>query len=367
MIINRNGQYYIMVNNKIVGGPFKWHFQAKRASRNIKESTIQGEIKMDKFTKVFKVSMGNTIEKLEEANGSEDALKEIAHVLTSEKKRKDKNRAGVKGAAAGLVAGGSIPLVRTVTRTAMHGTPFSKIIAKHPGLADKIMGKMAKNSIKGGAAGLVAGGAAGAGISALRNRKKKVAESVLEEVKGRIAAKKLEEGVYDTIAKFGARALKFGGKAKKQVGTIGRTLRGTAKTVVPEFSQLRGSMGAGDALKQTAKSSGKYIGRQAAANPYGAATLAGGTGLAAWGLKKPKKVQEGAPFDFSKLKDKKGKDGGKGGKGKVPPQFAKGKDKGGDSQKDGEVNPAQEALDKAKGKAKKKGGKKELPAFLKKG
>jgi hypothetical protein len=196
--------------------------------------------------------------------------------------------------------------------------------------------------------------------------RKDLAEAALVEVKERIAAKKLEEGVFTS-----ALAKLKGLRAVKQAGNVVKDLKDTAGAIGPRQKLYQGigktKLGA---AKANAGAVGRGIANTAKANPIGAAVLGGGAfgagGLTAWGLKKPKNVNEGATFDFSKLKDKKGKgkgkDEGKGeGKGKgaealekakkkakgkkgVPPQFAKGGDKGASAE----------------------GGKKELPAFLKK-
>jgi len=338
---------------------------------------------MDKFNRVFQASLGNKVTKLEEAD---DPLGDIRDMLAAEKKRKDRSRAGKKGAVAGGAIGASVPLVAAAARTSKAGSPgITKMMAKHPKLIDSMMNSVAKSTLKKGAAGLVVGGAAGAGISALRNRKKNVAESVLEEVKERIAARKLEEGIGTTAAALLSKVRGF--KPVKQAGNVFKDLKDTAQAIVPRQKLYKG-IGKGPlrAAGANVRAVGKGIADTAKANPYGAGLIGGSAGLTAWGLKKPKNVQEAA-FDFSKLKDKKGKDKGKDkkdGKKELPAFFKKG-DKG----KDGEVNPAAEAaLAKAKGKRKGKGkvpaaflknikggdkgappaegGKKELPAFLKK-
>jgi hypothetical protein len=321
---------------------------------------------MDKFNRIFQASLGNKLTKLEEAD---NALGDIRDVLVSEKKRKDRKRAGRRGAVAGGVVGALAPVVSVATRSAMRNGPdIIEMKAKHPKLANKMLRNLTPHVIKKGAAGLVAGGAAGAGISAFRNRKKKIAESVLEEVKARIASKKLEEGIGSTAA--GLLAKVKGLKAIKQAGNVAKDLKDTAGAIGPRQKLYKGiGKTKFGALKANTGAVGRGVANTAKTNPYGAALVGGGglgtAGLAAWGLKKPKKVQEGVAFDFSKLKDKKGngkdegKDEGKGKgsealakakkkvkgkKGGIPPQFVKGGDKG---------TPAE-------------GGKKELPAFLKK-
>ena len=309
---------------------------------------------MDKFTKVFEADMQNSLDNLTEVD---------------KKERKIKTGPVVGGAAIGGVAGAGGPLMATAHKTVKFNRSINAMHKVHPKMTEKALLTLAKKMGKGGAAGVVAGWTLGAGASYFHNRKKNVAESVLEEVKGRIAAKKLEEGIGSTVA--GLLAKVRGLKPIKKAGNVVKDLKATARVIRPRHKLYRGiGRTRFGALKANAGDVGRDIAGIAKANPYGAALVGGGAlgvgGLTAWGLKRPKKsVYEGAPFDFSKLKDKKGKDKGKGG-GKVPPQFAKGKDKGGDSQKDSEVNPAQEALAKAKGKAKKKGGKKGLPPeFLK--
>lgn len=216
-----------------------------------------------------------------------------------------------------------------------------------------------------------------------KGKKKKVAESVLEEVKSRIAAKKLEEGVGSTIMGGLAKLKEL--KAVKQAGNVVKGLKGEASLAADKYGMARKLKATRlNAAKFGGTGAGKSIADTAKANPLGAGLVGGGTlgtvGLAAWGLKKPKKVQEAVPFAFGK--DKEGKDEGKSGKKGLPAFFGKGKgkDKGKDEGKGGKKGlpaffgkgkgeekgkgKAEDAL--AKAKAKKKGGKKGLPpAFLK--
>jgi len=369
---------------------------------------------MDKFTRIFQASLGNKLTKLEEANGTEKPTakggyralfgkitpaehiyKNGVHARAGAGKYAKLSHAGGMivptdfGATAlsldalDKTAKGYLGVGGSIAKGKKQGTASMKAAIKRGAIGNAVSSALLGAAIrgkKGAAVGAAHGAVFGAGEHALNQkggelwyrrkaRKVGVAESVLEEVKGRIAAKKLEEGIGSTVA--GLLAKVRGLKPIKKAGNVVKDLKDAAGVIGPRY-KLYKAIGKTKfrALKANAGAVGRGIAGTAKTNPYGAALVGGGTlgvgGLTAWGLKRPKKsIYEGAPFDFSKLKDKKGKDKGKGG-GKVPPQFAKGKDKGGDSQKDSEVNPAQEALAKAKGKAKKKGGKKGLPPeFLK--
>jgi hypothetical protein len=161
--------------------------------------------------------------------------------------------------------------------------------------------------------------------------RKDLAEAALVEVKERIAAKKLEEGVFTS-----ALAKLKGLRAVKQAGNVVKDLKDTAGAIGPRQKLYQGigktKLGA---AKANAGAVGRGIANTAKANPIGAAVLGGGAfgagGLTAWGLKKPKNVNEGATFDFSKLKDK-SKDSGES-KGKEALEKAKEKAKGKDKDK----------------------------------
>jgi len=186
---------------------------------------------------------------------------------------------------------------------------------------------------------------------------KKVVNPVLDEVKARIASKKLEEGIGSTAA--GLLAKVKGLKAVRQAGNVVNDLKDTVGAIGPRQKLYKGiGKTKFGALKANTGAVGRGIANTAKSNPYGAALVGGGgigtTGLAAWGLKKPKKVQEAAPFAFGKKKSDEAKDKkGKGGKKGLPAFFKKGKDE--------EVGKDKAAVALEKAKAKKKGGKKGVP------
>jgi len=277
---------------------------------------------MDKFTRIFEADMQNSLGNIEEAD------------------IKDKKKRPLGGKlAAGMVVGGlvgsTVPLIKVGARTAKTGNSIKTALKQHPKMTTKVLERLMKNMGKAGT--IVGGGATYSAMVANALRKKKVAESAIENV---------EEGIGSTVA--GLLAKVKGLKAVKQAGNVVNDLKDIAKAAGPRNKLYRGiGKTKFGALKANTGAVGRGVTNTAKANPYGAALVGGGTlgaaGLTAWGLKKPKKsVYEAAPFNFSKLKDK--KDGGKG------------------TEKDG-TTPAQEALAKAKEKDKKKG----LPDFLKNG
>jgi hypothetical protein len=166
-------------------------------------------------------------------------------------------------------------------------------------------------------------------LAAVPKKKQKVCEAALEEVKQRIAAKKIEEGILAGGAFAVGNAIEKLRKLKivKQAGDVIKDVKGAASSAKDKYGMFRKLKASRmDAIKNATTGVGDTLKNTARANPYGAALVGGGTlgtaGLAAWGLKKPKKVQEAAPFEFAK------KDGDKGDKAKESLDKAKEKVKG---------------------------------------